>query len=91
MCDVLIWWVSLSRELLVDELPEPLNILAIELDVVVSGPFDPEGLYGSRAALVDGLAVGEVDDLVVGAVDHQDGRCHFRHFFYAAREKGKDY
>jgi len=33
---------------------------------------NPEGLDGPGAFLVDGEAVREVDDLVLGAVDHED-------------------
>ncbi|TNN50009.1 hypothetical protein EYF80_039817 [Liparis tanakae] len=59
-----------------NKLFESLQILSVELDVVVSGPLHPERLHGALAALVQRQAVGEVDDLVLRAVDHQHGRRH---------------
>lgn len=53
------------------------------------GPFHPEGLHGSRASLVHGQAVGEVDHLVFGTVDHQHGRGHFRDLVNAGGWKKK--
>lgn len=41
------------------------------------GPFDPEWLHGPGTALVHGQAVGEVDDLVLCAVNDQHGRGDF--------------
>lgn len=37
------------------------------------GPFHPERLHSSGTALVHCQAVGEVDDLILGAVDDQHG------------------
>ena len=39
---------------------------------------DPERLHSAGAPLVDGEAVREVYDLVLGAVDHEDRRHHAR-------------
>lgn len=48
---------------------------------------NPEWLDGPGALLVDGEAVREVDDLVLGAVDHQDGGGNFRDFVDAGKKK----
>ena len=47
------------------------------------GPFDPERLHGPGTALVHGQAVGEVDDLVLCAVNDQHGRGDFGDLFNA--------
>ena len=53
------------------------------------GPFDPEGLHGSGAALVHGQAVGEVDDLVLGPMNDQHRRGDFRDLVNAADREGR--
>jgi len=50
---------------------------------------NPEGLDGTRTALVHGKTVGEINDLVLSAVDHQHRRCHFRHLINTAKNKEK--
>ena len=49
------------------------------------GPFDPERLHGPGTALVHGQAVGEVDDLVLCAVNDQHGRGDFGDLVNASR------
>lgn len=66
-----------------DELLESLQVLGVQFDVIVAGPLHPEGLHGAGAALVHGQAVGEVDDLVLGAVNHQHWGSHLRHLVNA--------
>ena len=72
-----------------DELLEPLQVLGVELNVVVAGPFHPQGLHSSRAALVDGQAVREVDHLILCAVNDQHGGRHLRHLINAAEQGGE--
>lgn len=62
-----------------DELLESLQVLGVEFNVIVAGSLHPQGLHGARAALVHGQAVGEVDHLVLGTVDHQHWGCHLGH------------
>lgn len=65
-------------QLMCNELFESLQVLSVELHVIVSGPFHPERLHGALTALVQRQAVGEVDDLVLRTVDHQNGRRYLR-------------
>ena len=51
------------------------------------GPFDPERLHGPGTALVHGQAVGEVDDLVLCAVNDQHGRGDFGDLVNASRQE----
>lgn len=73
------------RQLVCDKLFEPLQVLSVELHVVVSGALHPQRLHGALAALVQRHAVGEVDDLVLRAVDHKDRRCNLGNFVDAAK------
>lgn len=52
-------------------------------------PFHPEGLHRAGTSLVHGQAVGEVDDLVFGPVDHQHRRGDFRDLVNAGGYKGE--
>ena len=61
-------------------LPQPVQVLTIEFDVVVAGAFDPKGLYGPRAMFVNGESVAKVDHLVLRPVNHEDGRGDFGNF-----------
>lgn len=54
------------------------------------GPFHPEGLHSSGTALVHCQAVGEVDDLILGAVDDQHGGGDLGYLVNAAERKGRD-
>lgn len=60
-------------QLVCNELFKSLQILSVELHIIVSGPLHPERLHGALAALVQRQAVGEVDDLVLRTMDHQNG------------------
>ena len=51
------------------------------------GPFDPERLHGPGTALVHGQAVGEVDDLVLCAVNDQHRRGDFGDLVNASRQE----
>lgn len=64
----------LGGQFLADEAAQAFQVLAVELDVVVAGSFHPQRLHGLGAALEQGEAVGEIDHLVLGAVDDQDWR-----------------
>ncbi len=55
-----------------NELFESLQVLSIELHVIVSGPLHPQWLHGTLTAFIQRQAMGEVDDLVLRTVDHQD-------------------
>ena len=48
---------------------------------------NPEWLHGPGTLFVDGEAVGEVDDLVLGAVDHEDGGGHLAHLVNAGMRR----
>lgn len=58
-------------QLVCDKLFESLQILSVELHVIVSSPLHPERLHRALTAFVQRQAMGEVDDLVLRAVDHQ--------------------
>lgn len=70
-----------------DELLQSLQVLAVHFYVVVTGPFDPQGLHRSGTLLVDGHSVREVDHLVLGAMYHQHRRGHFGYFVDTASER----
>lgn len=80
---------SRGRKLEGDELLESLQVLSVQLDVIVAGPLHPQGLDGAGAALVHGQAMGEVDDLVLSAVNHQHWGRHLRHLVNAGGEKDR--
>lgn len=63
-------------QLMCNKLFESLQVLSIELHVIVPRPFHPERLHGALAAFVQRQAVGEVNDLIVRTVDHQNRRRH---------------
>ncbi len=77
----------LNRQLLSYEAAQTLQILAVQLDVVVSCSLHPERLHSLGAALEQSQAVGEVDHLVLGPVDDEHGGRDFGHFLNA--KKGK--
>lgn len=55
------------------------------------GALDPQRRQRLLAALIDGEPVREVDDLVLGAVDDENGRRDARHFVDAAQtETGRN-
>ena len=79
-----------GEELEVDQLMghklfETLQVLAVELHVVVARPLHPQRFHGPLAALVQRKAMGEVDDLVLRAVDHQHRGRHLGHLVDAGR------
>lgn len=55
----------------------------MQLNVIVPGTLHPKRLDSLRTPLVDSDAMGEVDDLVVGAVDNQNGSLHLSHLINA--------
>lgn len=59
-------------QLMCHKLFESLQILSIELHIIVPSPFHPEWFHGALAAFVQRQAVGEVNDLIVRTVDHQN-------------------
>lgn len=77
---------SRGRQLEGDELLESLQVLSVQFDVVVAGSLHPQGLDGAGATLVHGQAVGEVDDLVLSAVNHQHWWRHLGHLVNAGGE-----
>lgn len=52
-------------------------------------PFHPEWLYCSWTSLVHRQAVGEIDHLIFGTMDHQHRRGDFRYLVNAGEGKGK--
>lgn len=75
------------HQLVCDKLFEPLQVLSVELHVVVPGALHPQRLHGALAALVQRHAVGEVDDLVLRAVDHKHRRRNLGNFVDAAKAR----
>ena len=70
-----------------NKLFESLQVLSVELHVVVSGALHPQRLHGALTALVQRQAVGEVDDLVLRAMDHQHWGRHLGDLVDASEEK----
>lgn len=79
---------SRSGKLKGDELLQSLQVLSVQLDVVVARSLHPQGLHRTRATLIHSQAVGEVDHLVLCAMDHQDWRRHLGNLVNA--EEGKE-
>lgn len=69
-----------------DEASQALQVLRVEFNVVVARPLHPQRLHGLGAKLEQRQAVGEVDHLVLGAVDDQHGRRDLGHFLDAAKK-----
>jgi len=78
--------VALAGQLLGDEFPKALEVLAVEFNVIVPGPIHPQRLHGLGAAFEEREAVGEVDDFVLCAVDDEDGRGDFGDLLNAAEK-----
>lgn len=74
------------RHLLSDEAAQAFQILAVQFNVIVSRSLHPQRLHRLGAALKQSQAVGEVDHLVLCAVDNEHGGSDFRYFLDA--EKG---
>lgn len=55
-----------------NKLFESLQVLSVELHVIVSSPLHPERLHGALAAFIQCQAMGEVDNLILSTVDHQN-------------------
>lgn len=75
------------RHLLPDEAAQAFQILAVQFNVIVPRPLHPQRLHRLGAALEQSQAVGEVDHLVLGAVDDEHGGGDFRHFLNAKKKK----
>lgn len=54
-----------------DEPSQALQILAVQLNVIVSCPLHPQWLHSLGAALKESQAVGEVDHLVLCPMDDE--------------------
>lgn len=79
--------LSRGSQLEGDELLESLQVLGVQLDVIVPGALHPQRFHGTRASLVDGQAVREIDHLVLCAMNHEDRRGHLWHLINAEGEK----
>lgn len=79
----------LRRHFLSDEPSQALQVLAVQLNVIVSRPLHPQRLHSLGAALEQSQAVGEVDHLVFCPVDDEHRRRDFGHFLNAGRDKDK--
>ena len=55
-----------------NKLNKPLDVLFVKFDVIVPGSLDPQRVNGPRTSLEDHLSMGEVYDVVVGAVNDED-------------------
>lgn len=75
--------------LLPDEAAQALQILAVQFNVIVARSLHPQRLHRLGAALEQSQAMGEVDHLVLCAVDNQHGGCDFR-YFLDAKKTGKN-
>lgn len=80
---------SRGRKLEGDELLESLQVLSVQFDVIVAGSLHPQGLDGAGAALVHGQAMGEVDHLILSAVNYQHWGRHLGHLVNAGGEKDR--
>lgn len=84
------WWGGSShvvrRHLLSDEAAQAFQILAVQFNVIVSRSLHPQRLHRLGAALEQSQAVGEVDHLVLCAVDNEYGGSDFRYFLDAEKE-----
>lgn len=80
--------VALAGQLLGDEFPKALEVLAVQFNVIVPGPIHPQRLHGLGAAFKERQAMGEVDDFVLRAVDDEDGRGDFGDLLNAVKKGG---
>lgn len=87
-CPPALQLVALAGQLLGDEFPKALEVLAVEFNVIVPGPVHPQRLHGLGAAFKKRQAMGEVDDFVLRAVDDEDGRGDFGNLLNAAKKSG---
>lgn len=76
----------MAGQLLGDEFPKALEVLAVEFNVIVPGPIHPQRLHGFGTAFEERQAVGEVDDFILGAVDDEDRRGDFGDLLNAAKK-----
>ena len=70
---------------MVDKASKSVQVLSVQLHVVVASALHPQWFDCARCSLVDGQAVGEIDDLIVSAVDHEDSGGHSSDLLNAAR------
>lgn len=68
-----------------NKLFESFQVLAIELHIIVSGPFHPEWLHGALATFIQSQTVREVDDLVFCPVDNEYWRRYLRNLIDAVK------
>lgn len=80
--------VALAGQLLGDEFPKALEVLAVEFNVIVPGPIHPQRLHSLGAAFEKRQAMGKVDDFILRAVDDEDRRGDFGDLFDAAKKVG---
>ena len=73
------------QHLNVNESPNSIHVLSVQLDVVMPCPLHPEGLDCVRGCLVNCQAVGEINDLIVTAMDDQNLGVHSSHLVNAAQ------
>lgn len=79
--------VVLAGQIVRDEFAQPFEVLAVQFNVVVASALHPEGLDSLRAALVEGQTMGEVNHLILRAVDEEDRGGDPRHFVNAVGGK----
>lgn len=82
-------WCSgmLYGQFLSNKTPQTLQILAVQLNVIMSRPLHPQRLHSFRAAFKQGQPVREVYHLVFCAVDDQYRRADFGNFFNTKKKK----
>lgn len=76
----------LHCHLLSNEAAQALQILAVQLNVIVSRSLHPERLHSLGAALEQSQAVGEVDHFVLCPMDDENGGRDFGYFLNARRK-----
>lgn len=80
----------LASQIVGDEFAQAFKVLAVQFNVVVASTLHPEGLHCLRAALKEGQTMGEINDLILCAMDEEDGRGNPRHFIDAVEREKKE-
>ena len=80
-----------ETQVITDKPYKSVGVFIKVLDVVVSGALNPQRLHGVRTSLVDGTAVGEINDFIILAMDHKHRRRYPLHLVNAAQQYNRCY